>query len=212
VRRLSFGRGRAQRIGESDAEGPKQRELEALSFGRGRQSPEQTDGPGERVRRLAHRRPGEGRATGPRPCIRGARVEPGFCQMVCEQLGLGFDNTRKPLLEHLREASVQLLASGLEQGLIGGVLDQGVLETVGRVGRAAAAKHELGADQLVEPAFQLLLRPVGDCGDELMGEFAADHRADLGKLLDRGQPVEPRHQRIVKVRRDRKRGSGPASS
>ena len=38
-----------------------------------------------------------------------------------------------------------------------------------------------------------------------MGELAADHGADLGELLDRGQPVEPRHQRIVQVRRDRKR-------
>jgi hypothetical protein len=63
--------------------------------------------------------------------------------VVCEQLRLGFDNTRKPLLEHVRETSVQLLAPGLEQRLIGGVLDQGVLETVGGVGRAAAAKHEL---------------------------------------------------------------------
>jgi hypothetical protein len=118
---------------------------------------------------------------------------------------LGFDDSRKPVLEHLRDASVQLLAPGLEQRLIGGVLDQGVLETVGRVGRAAAAKHELGADQLIEPAFQLLLRPVGDCGDELVGELAADHGADLGEFLDRGQPVEARHQRIVQVRRDRKR-------
>ena len=86
---------------------------------------------------------------------------------------MGFDDSRKPFLEHLREASVQLLAPGLEQRLIGGVLDQGVLETVGRVGGAATAKHELGADQLIEPDFQLLLRPVGDCCDELAGEFAA---------------------------------------
>jgi hypothetical protein len=35
--------------------------------------------------------------------------------------------------------------------------------------------------------------------------LAADDGADLGKLLDRGQPVEPRHQRIVQVRRDRER-------
>ena len=86
--------------------------------------------------------------------------------------------------------------------MVGGVLNQGVLETVDGVGRAAAPKHELRGDELVEPALQLLSRPVGDCGDELVGELAADHSADLGKLLDRGQPVEPRHQRIVQVRRD----------
>ena len=102
-----------------------------------------TDRPSERVRRLAHRRPTEGRATCSRPRIRRALVEPGFCQVIGEQLGLGFDDSRKPLLEHPRNASVQLLAPGLEQRLIGGVLDQRVLETVGRVERAAAAKHEL---------------------------------------------------------------------
>jgi hypothetical protein len=63
---------------------------------------------------------------------------------------------------------VQLLAHGLEQRPIGGVLGQRVLETVGRVGRAAAAKHELGADQLIDPDFQLLLRPVGDRGEQLV--------------------------------------------
>ena len=194
VRRLSFSRGRAERIGESGTKAAKQLELEALSIGRGRHSPQQSDRPRERVRRLAHRRPTEGRATGPRPCIRGGRVEPGFGQVICEQFWLGFDDSRKPLLEHVRDASVQLLAPGLEQRLIGGVLDQRVLETVDRLGRAAAAKHELGGDQLVEPAFQLLLRPVGDCGEQLVGELAADHGADLGELLDRGQPVEPRHQ------------------
>jgi hypothetical protein len=101
--------------GESDTEAAEQLELEALSIGRGRHSPEQSDRPRERVRRLAHRRPAEGCATGPRPRIRRARVEPGFGQVICEQLGLGFDDSRKPVLEHLCDASVQLLASGLEQ-------------------------------------------------------------------------------------------------
>ena len=41
--------------------------------------------------------------------------ESGFGQVICEQLGLGFDDTRKPVLEHLRDTSVQLLALRLEQ-------------------------------------------------------------------------------------------------
>jgi hypothetical protein len=115
VRRLSFGRGRPERIGESDAEAAKQLELEALPIGRGRHSLKQTDGPRERVHRLAHRRSAEGRAPGARPCIRRARVEPGFGQVICEQLGLGFGNSRKPVLEHVSDASVQLLTHRLEQ-------------------------------------------------------------------------------------------------
>ena len=65
----------AERIDESDAEDAEQLRLEALSIGRGRHSPEQSDGPGERVRRLAHRRPAKGLATGTRPSIRRALVE-----------------------------------------------------------------------------------------------------------------------------------------
>src|ERR1700722_11548610 len=91
-----------------------------------------------------------------------------------------------------RSSNTCARAPGLEQRLIGGVLNERVLETVGRVGRDATAKHELGADQLIEPDFQLLLRPVGDCCDEFGGELAADHRADLGAFLDRRPTGEPR--------------------
>ena len=94
------------RIDERNAEAAEQLELEALLIGRGRPASEQADGPRERVRRLAHRRPAEGRVTGPRPRIRRARVEPSFCQVVCKQFRLGFNDSRKPVLEHLRDASV----------------------------------------------------------------------------------------------------------
>jgi hypothetical protein len=63
--------------------------------------------------------------------------------VIGEQLRLGFGNSRKPLFEHVRDARVQLLALRLEQRLVGGVLNQGVLETVDGVGRTAAAKHQL---------------------------------------------------------------------
>ena len=81
-----------------------------------------------------------------------------------------------------------------------------MLEAVGRVGRRAAAEDQLGGDQLVEAACQLRPRgTVGDRGEQLVGELAADRRADLGDLLDRGQPVEPRHQRVVQGRRNGER-------
>ena len=38
-----------------------------------------------------------------------------------------------------------------------------------------------------------------------MRELAADHGADLRHLLDRGEAVEARHQRVVQGRRDRER-------
>ena len=36
----------------------------------------------------------------------------------------------------------------------------------------------------------------------LVGEAAADHRADLRHLARRAEPVEPRHQRLLQRRRD----------
>ena len=45
----------------------------------------------------------------------------------------------------------------LRQGAVGRVLDQGMLEGVGRVGRRAVTEHELGRDQLVQGGLQLRL-------------------------------------------------------
>ena len=88
---------------------------------------------------------------------------------------------------------------------VGGILNQGVLEAVGRRGRIAAAEHQLGSDQPIQVSAELLLRAVGDRGQELVGELAPDHRTDLRDLLDRRQTVEARHQRVLKAARDRKR-------
>ena len=57
---------------------------------------------------------------------------------------------------------MQDLAAGFEQGAVGGVLDQRVLEAVGDIGRGAPAVDQLGSDQLVERRLQLRVRPVGD--------------------------------------------------
>ena len=50
---------------------------------------------------------------------------------------------------------MQLLASALEQAAVGGILDQGVLEAVGGVGRRAAAEDQLGSDELVEGGVEI---------------------------------------------------------
>ena len=131
--------------------------------------------------------------------------EPRLRAVVRQKFWLHVRRLRESLLEDARDAGVQLLAAGLEQRLIGGVLDQRVLEAVGGLGRRAAAEHQLGCDQLVEGGAQLVLGPVGDRGEQLVGELAADHGADLGHLLDRREAIEPGHQRVVQGRRDRER-------
>ena len=61
-----------------------------------------------------------------------------------EQLGSGVRRLWELLFQHRDNAGVELLAAGFEQRAVGSVLDQGVLEGVGRVGLGAAAEHKLG--------------------------------------------------------------------
>jgi hypothetical protein len=55
--------------------------------------------------------------------------------MVGQQFRLGLDCLRKPFGQHLSNLLVELLASAFQQRLIGGVLNQGMLEEIGRLWR-----------------------------------------------------------------------------
>jgi hypothetical protein len=73
-----------------------------------------------------------------------------------KQLRSRLRDVGESLLEHFGDPGVQLLALGLEQRLVGGVLNQGVLEAVGRLGRHAAAEHQLRSHPLIEGPAQLV--------------------------------------------------------
>ena len=135
--------------------------------------------------------------------------EPRLGAVVRQQLRAGSRQLGELLLQHLGDAGVEVLAAGFEQGAVGGVLDQRVLEAVGRLGRRAAAEDQLGRDQLVERGSQLRLRPVGDRGEQRVGELAADRGADLRDLLDRREAVEAGEQRVVERRGNRERRQRP---
>ena len=146
-----------------------------------------------------------------RPLARALPVGHGFAGASClgvvtgEQLGLGLDDLGELLSRISAIRACDLLAPALEQRLVGGVLDQGVLEAVGRLGRRAAAEDQLGCDQLVEGRAELGFGQGRDRGKQFVAELATDHGADLRDLLDRGEAVEPGHQRVVQGRRDRER-------
>ena len=69
--------------------------------------------------------------------------------MMGEQLGLRVRDLRKAHLQNRCNPRVQLLALELEERLVGGVLDQRMLERINGLGRRAAAKDQLGGQQLV---------------------------------------------------------------
>jgi hypothetical protein len=68
-------------------------------------------------------------------------IETGLCEMVREDLRLGSDSIGELLSEHLSKTRVQFLAPFAQQGAVGGVLYQRVLEEVGGVRRDTAANN-----------------------------------------------------------------------
>ena len=66
-------------------------------------------------------------------------VETGLGEMMGDRFGLGVR-----VAQRLGGAAVQRLAAALEQALVGRVLDQRVLEAIGRLRRGAVDEEEVG--------------------------------------------------------------------
>ena len=80
---------------------------------------------------------------------------------------------------------MDMLASCLEETFIRGFLHQSVLEAIGRFGWEAAAEHQPGRDELVEPRCELRPRKFCGRGQKDVGKLSSYHRADLCHLLGR---------------------------
>ena len=78
------------------------------------------------------------------------RGQAGLGVMVGQQFGPCFDDLWESGFQCIGDALVVLLARALEQRLVGGLLDQCVLEAVRRLWRAALLVQELGGHQLFE--------------------------------------------------------------
>jgi len=78
--------------------------------------------------------------------------------VVCQQFGLCLRQAGKLLGHHLRHALVDLLPCAPEQGLVGGLLDEGMLERVHSLWRHAPLVEHLGPHQLPQatPQRQLI--------------------------------------------------------
>ncbi len=74
--------------------------------------------------------------------------------MMGQEFGLGLTEVGKACLQHLGNALMVLLPHAPQQGLIGDVLNQGMLKAVGRLRRHALLIQQLHFDQLVQPPAQ----------------------------------------------------------
>ena len=125
----------------------------------------------QRVRQIerfleARRAPRSGRSARPRPRPRAWRrgtpwPAARLAEVMGEQLGLGRRRSRETgssRVSPMRLWYLQALAA--QQAVVGGVLDQRVLELVDRFRRRAAAIDQLGVDQLVESMARARPRPA----------------------------------------------------
>ena len=83
-------------------------------------------------------------------------------------------------------------------GSVGGIADQGVLETVSFC-RKPAGDDQLGMPQCLQGGTQALFGHSRGGGEQVVIEITPDTRRDLGHLLDGRQAIQSRRQRIMQL-------------
>jgi hypothetical protein len=127
----------------------------------------------------------------------------GFREMVRKYLRLFLTSGGDPFLQHPRHRGMELLSATLQQGTVGHLLNQRMLEAVARLWQPAALKDQLGCNQLIERRSQVGIRQRRKSLEQPIGELATDYRADLSDLPHGAETIETRHKRLSNRRRDR---------
>ena len=121
----------------------------------------------------------------------------GFRAVVGEQRRLGRDNLRESAFEGGHDMGVELLAAAAQQGAVGGVLHQRMLEGVLGVRRRAAAEDQFGGHQPLQRIVELLLQHLRHGAYQLVRERTAERRANLGYLPRWRQSIKSGKERSV---------------
>src|SRR5205807_874696 len=99
---------------------------------------------GEMADRFRIGRALDGSLACPLPVENARGDEPRLSVVMRQEFWLGLDSLRKAFFKRVGNLAVILLASALEQCVIGGVLDQSMFEKVSRLGRQSPLKENLG--------------------------------------------------------------------
>src|SRR5256884_8353548 len=92
------------------------------------------------------------------------------------------ETVRVELLDRVADGTVELLASLLQQAVVGDVLDHGVLEDVGRLVEEPELVDDLELFQFEEQPLQSVLEPA-DTLEQTHEELPPDHRGELDPAL-----------------------------
>jgi hypothetical protein len=148
-----------------------------------RESREQLQPVAEMADRFHVGRALEGALAGALPVGNSLRHRTGLRIMMRQQFGLGLAAFGEARLQYLGNVLMVLLAGAPQQGLIGRVLDQGMLEEVRRLRWQTLLVQELRRHQLLQPPLQGSLIPGGDGLQQFIGKLTSERRPELRQGL-----------------------------
>ena len=100
-----------------------------------------------------------------------------------QQFRLRDDDLRTISLQRMCDRDMQLAPPIPDEAGIRGVLNQGMLEDVTRIGRRAAREHDLGFDKPRQAFLQVPLGQLRGSRQQPIGEVAPYGSCDLCELL-----------------------------
>ena len=200
---LHLGRRIAPRYHQRGAQRGLKGQFVAVALRRIGQPVEQRDASLQMANRLLARGPADRPPPGEVPIGQCLLGQFGLREMVGEQLGVDVADVREPVRQGPGDLLVVLAAPALEERLIRRVADQRVFERVAGVGQHAMLEQEFGAHQFGQSLAQFGLGHGRHGFDQLVGKLAAQRGCKLGDVPHRGEPVQPRHERVLQGGRNR---------
>ena len=126
-------------------------------------------------------------------------VEASLGEMMRDRLGFG----RRAFAQDFGSVRVERLAAALEQAVVGGVLDQRMLEAVVRLRSIALDEQNVGLGEPLQRRLQRAFVEAGHGSEQRIRESAPQHCADLRSLARGPEPIEPCGERLLQGRRNR---------
>src|SRR5512139_1483553 len=133
----------------------------------------------------------------------------GFSKVVGHDFRLSHHNVRKLLFHCARNLSMQLMPAALEQTFVCRIPHQRMLKTIDSLRWLTTVEEKFSLLEFGESMPHRLFVASGHLAQQGIGELTPDSCSDLADRLYRRQAIEPRHQGVLKSRRNGKRGQGP---
>ena len=173
--RADFGRGITASGDVCGAQGGQKLGFGGIPCG-GLQVLEQLQAPGQVADRFDLRRPCPRPQSGLQPAGDGLLRQTSFGKVVAEKLRLCLGGLGELRFQHLGDAPVELLALVLDQRVVEGIFEQGVLENIVAPGRPALGVEDLRLHQFGQLGLEGWLVQSRNGGQQFVAELAAEPR------------------------------------